>query len=56
MKANDDFLGSSSGSGGGRRMHYDINDTIDESFDQDDLDENNENVAPIIEKTVPENV
>ncbi len=30
MKANDDFLGSTTG---GRRMHYDINETIDESFD-----------------------
>ena len=33
MKANDDFLGSSSG---GRRMHYDINETLDESYDMDE--------------------
>ena len=52
MKASDDFLGSSSG---GRRIAYDINETIDESFDVDNMDEQEEIVeSPVIEKTVAE--
>lgn len=38
MRANNDFLGSSSG-GSGRRMNYDINDSIDESLANEDQEE-----------------
>ena len=51
MRVNDDFLGSSSG----RRMHYDINETIDDIEDEDHYDQDlQEEEAPPVIKKIPD--